>query len=111
LFNDLFGRMNRADEENIWKEFLQIITNIENPQLIYYGSYETVFLRRLKKRYGDTAEDGGSLVHGLMKSAQNVLSVMYGRGLFSDVFQRSQGHCILSRLQSGQLRNPRASEA
>jgi len=72
----------RADEENIWKEFLQIITNIENPQLIYYGSYETVFLRRLKKRYGDTAEDGRSLVHGLMKSAQNVLSVVYGRVYF-----------------------------
>jgi len=72
----------RADEENIWKEFLQIITHIENPQLIYYGSYETVFLRHLKKRYGDTAEDGSSLVHGLMKSAQNVLSVVYGRVYF-----------------------------
>jgi len=72
----------RAAEENIWKEFLQIITNIENPQLIYYGSYETVFLRRLKKRYGDTAEDGRSLVHGLIKSAQNVLSVEYGRVYF-----------------------------
>jgi predicted RecB family nuclease len=72
----------RADEENIWKEFLQIITNIENPQLIYYGSYEKVFLRRLKKRYGDTAEDGRSLVHRLMKSAQNILAVVYGRVYF-----------------------------
>ena len=72
----------RADEETIWKEFLQIITNIENPQLIYYGSYETVFLRRLKKRYGDSAADGRSLVHGLMKSAQNVVSVVYGRVYF-----------------------------
>jgi predicted RecB family nuclease len=41
-----------ADEEKIWMDFLQLITNIENPQLIYYSSYETVFLRRLKKRYG-----------------------------------------------------------
>ena len=72
----------RADEEKIWKDFLQIITNIENPQLIYYGSYETVFLRRLKKRYGDTAEDGRSLVYGLMKSARNILSVVYGRAYF-----------------------------
>ena len=72
----------RANEENIWREFLQTITTIENPQLIYYGSYETAFLRRLKKRYGDTAEDGRSLVHGLMKSAQNVLSVVYGRVYF-----------------------------
>jgi hypothetical protein len=45
------------------RTFLQIIATIENPQLIYYGSYETVFLRRLKKRYGDTAEDGRLLVH------------------------------------------------
>jgi predicted RecB family nuclease len=72
----------RADEENIWKDFLQIIATIENPQLIYYGSYETVFLRRLKKRYGDTAEDGRLLVHGLMKSAKNILSVVYGRAYF-----------------------------
>lgn len=72
----------RADEEKIWKDFLQLIATIENPQLIYYGSYETVFLRRLKKRYGDTAEDGRLLVHGLMKSAQNILSVVYGRAYF-----------------------------
>jgi predicted RecB family nuclease len=72
----------RADEEKIWKDFLQIITNIDNPQLIYYGSYESVFLRRLRKRYGDTAEDGRSLVHGLMNSAQNILSVVYGRVYF-----------------------------
>ncbi len=72
----------RADEENIWREFLQIITNIENPQLIYYGSYETVFLRHMKKRYGDTTEDGRSVVHGLMESAQNILSVVYGHVYF-----------------------------
>ena len=72
----------RADEAKIWKDFLQLITNIENPQLIYYGNYETVFLRRLKKRYGDTAEAGRSLVHGLLKSATNVLSVVYGRVYF-----------------------------
>ncbi|SPE29774.1 transposase [Candidatus Sulfopaludibacter sp. SbA6] len=72
----------RADEESIWREFLQIITKIENPQLIYYGSYETVFLRRLTRRYGDTAGDARSVVHGLMRSAQNILSVVYGRVYF-----------------------------
>jgi predicted RecB family nuclease len=72
----------RADEENIWREFLQFISNIENPQLLYYGSYETVFLRRLKKRYGDTTEDGRSVVHGLMKSAHNILSILYGHVYF-----------------------------
>jgi predicted RecB family nuclease len=67
-----------VDEESIWREFLQIITNVDNPQLIYYGSYETIFLRHLKKRYGDTTEAGHSVVPGLMKSAQNILSVIYG---------------------------------
>ena len=70
------------DEENIWREFLQIVTNIENPQLLYYGSYETVFLRHLKKRYGDTTAEGRSVVHGLMASAKNILSVLYGRVYF-----------------------------
>src|ERR1039457_7332929 len=32
----------RADEEKIWKDFLQIITNIDNPQLIYYGDRKSV---------------------------------------------------------------------
>jgi predicted RecB family nuclease len=71
-----------AEEENIWREFLQIITKIENPQLIYYGSYETEFLRKMKKRYGDTTEAGRSVVDGLMKSAQNILSVLYGTVYF-----------------------------
>lgn len=71
-----------VDEENIWHEFLQIIAKVENPQLIFYGSYETAFLRRMKKRYGDTFEVDGSMVHGLMKSAQNILSIVYGRVYF-----------------------------
>lgn len=72
----------RVNEENIWREFLQIIAKIENPQLIFYGSYETAFLRRMKKRYGDTSEVEGSTVHRLMKSAQNILSIVYGRVYF-----------------------------
>jgi predicted RecB family nuclease len=71
-----------VDEENIWREFLQIIAKIENPQLIFYGSYETAFLRRMKKRYSDTSEVDGSMVHKLMKSAQNILSIVYGRVYF-----------------------------
>jgi predicted RecB family nuclease len=72
----------RTDEESIWREFLQIIRNIENPQLLYYGSYETAFLRRLQKRYGAASEEAHSVVQGLMKSAQNILSVVYGRIYF-----------------------------
>ena len=79
----------RADEGNIWREFIQIITNIENPQLIYYGGYETVFLRRLAKRYGNTAEDARSVLHRLINSAQMGVRVTqvtptYGGGICSE---------------------------
>lgn len=72
----------RVAEENIWREFLQIIASIENPQLIHYGSYETTFLRRLRKRYGDTTIGARSVLDKLMESALNVLSVLYGRVYF-----------------------------
>jgi predicted RecB family nuclease len=34
----------RADEKGIWTEFLDILSALENPVLLHYGSYETVFL-------------------------------------------------------------------
>lgn len=40
------------DERTIWSEFLRILATIEMPVLIHYGSYETVFLRRMGERYG-----------------------------------------------------------
>jgi len=41
-----------ADERIIWSQFITIIDNLPNPQLIHYGSYETLFLRRMCERYG-----------------------------------------------------------
>ncbi|HET8562570.1 MAG TPA: TM0106 family RecB-like putative nuclease, partial [Candidatus Binatia bacterium] len=70
-----------AGEERIWREFLQVIVAIENPQLIHYGSYEIAFLRRMKRRYGDTTEDG-ALVGRLIEGARNALSVIYGHIYF-----------------------------
>jgi predicted RecB family nuclease len=76
-----FWADDRAGEESIWREFLQIIATTENPQLFYYGSYETTFLRNMKKRYGDRPENGVS-VDRLIQSALNVVSAMYGRIYF-----------------------------
>ena len=70
-----------AGEETIWQQFLDIIATIENPQLFHYGSYETAFLRRMRKRYGDGGEKGIS-VERLIQGAQNVLSAIYGRVYF-----------------------------
>ena len=60
---------------------LRIIATTEDPQLFHYGSYETKFLRHMKKRYGDGAEKGIS-VDRLIHGARNVLSDMYGRIYF-----------------------------
>jgi predicted RecB family nuclease len=43
----------RAEEQQIWEAFLHTVATIDHPQLIYYGSYETTFLKRMKGRYGE----------------------------------------------------------
>ena len=40
-----------SDEERMWAECLVALNAIDEPRLIYYGSYETSFLRQMKKRY------------------------------------------------------------
>lgn len=45
-----------ADEETMWTDCLAILMAIDHPQLIYYGSYETTFLKRMETRYCATSE-------------------------------------------------------
>jgi predicted RecB family nuclease len=70
-----------SDEREIWTSFLRVLATIEAPQLIHYGSYETVFLKRMKERYGVAGEDS-TLVERLMSEAVNLLSVIYARIYF-----------------------------
>jgi hypothetical protein len=42
----------REDEEKIWKEFVELLSTIDNPVLIHYGSYETTFIKTMCNRYG-----------------------------------------------------------
>ena len=39
-------------EKRIWSEFLGILSAIETPVLIHYGSFETVFLKSMRQRCG-----------------------------------------------------------
>ena len=39
-----------SDEGRIWREFLSKLVEVENPVLIHYGSFETVFLKRMSHR-------------------------------------------------------------
>ncbi len=40
-----------SNEKEICETFVQILKTIDNPQLIYYGSYEKVFLKKVKENY------------------------------------------------------------
>jgi len=70
-----------ADEERrIWGDFLDVLSGIETPVLIHYGSYETIFLRRMCERYGGPSE--GSVAAKALASPLNLLSYLFARVYF-----------------------------
>ncbi len=69
-----------ADEQNIWAECLHRLMMIDNPRLIYYGSYETRFLKRMRARYPHIGNP--TFLEQLTKSAWNLLSVIYAQVYF-----------------------------
>ena len=68
------------DERTIWNRMLGILATVENPVLIHYGSYETVFLRRMCERYGEPLQ--GSKAAGAIRASVNLLSVTFARVYF-----------------------------
>jgi predicted RecB family nuclease len=68
------------DEERIWKDFLNILSGVDHPILMHYGSYETTFLRRMCDRYGEPPKV--SIVGKAIASSVNLLSVIYARVYF-----------------------------
>jgi transposase-like protein len=76
-----FWANEKADEKNIWILFLGILAKIDNPQLIYYGHYEKVFLKKMKERYSKTSHDV-LLVDQLSTESINLLSVIYSQIYF-----------------------------
>lgn len=71
----------RRDEHRIWREFLEILMRLEKPLLIHYGSYETLFLRRMMERYppARAAREG---IEQAATRATNLLSLSYGQVYF-----------------------------
>jgi predicted RecB family nuclease len=67
-------------EKTIWTDFLGVLSEIESPVLVHYGSYETVFLKRMRKRYGDLSKS--SLLDNVINSAVNLLSFVFARIYF-----------------------------
>jgi transposase len=70
-----------SEEQEIWAAFLQTLAQIDNPQLIHYGSYETTFLKRMQARYRETVEHQAFLDQ-LIAESVNVLSVIYAQIYF-----------------------------
>lgn len=80
-------------EKKIWRDFLRILSRIENPVLIHYGSYETTFIKRMCDRYGGSTEEPA--VAKAIKSTVNVLSVVYSQiyfPAFSNGLKEIAGH-------------------
>jgi len=69
------------DEGKIWREFLAILETVEKPVLIYYGSYESTFLKRMTERH--TNEVGNdAFLQKVAKEAVNLLAHIYGQVYF-----------------------------
>jgi len=82
------------DERKIWNEFIGILTTITDPVLIHYGSYETIFLKRMGDRYGVPPAE--SRVAGAVKKSINLLSVIFAQVYFPTFSNRLKdiGHFL-----------------
>ena len=73
-----------ADDEKgeklIWNDFLGALSEITNPHLIYYGSYETTFLKRMCERHGPPP--AGSQAATAVDNPTNLLSYIYAQIYF-----------------------------
>lgn len=76
-----FWANERVDEKKIWALSLGVLAKIDNPQLIHYGSYETIFLKRMKERYPDVVEDT-SFLDQLIAQSINLVSIIYAQIYF-----------------------------
>jgi len=69
-----------TDEERVWYSFLDILSAINRPVLIHYGSFETTFLKRMCERYGGPPAD--SAVAKAISTSVNILSLIFAQVYF-----------------------------
>src|SRR6266849_3053780 len=68
------------EEKLMWNDFLGVLSEITNPHLIHYGTYETTFLKRMCDRHG--RPPAGSQAATAMDHATNLLSFIYAQIYF-----------------------------
>jgi hypothetical protein len=71
---------NLEDEATIWQKFLDILSSVEKPVLIHYGSLESNYLKEMCERYGGPPD--GSASEKAVKESINILSVTYAQIYF-----------------------------
>ena len=64
------------EERRIWDDFLAVLSALDNPLLVHYGSYETIFLKQMYRRYG--GPENNSVAAAALASPLNLLSVIFG---------------------------------
>ena len=72
-----FWADDEAGEERIFREFLDIVGRYEDFALFSYGSYESVFLKRMRKRVGSKKS-----IDRMLDASVNVLRAIYGKVYF-----------------------------
>lgn len=68
------------EEKHIWTDFVNILSEIDSPVLVHYGSFETNFLKRMCDRYGELPE--GSALAKAVESSLNLVSVVFAQIYF-----------------------------
>jgi predicted RecB family nuclease len=68
-------------ERIMWEKCLRDLKAIGNAQIVSYGAYETRFLRHMKARYALSPDDS-EFVDGLIGTALNLVSCIYGKIYF-----------------------------
>jgi predicted RecB family nuclease len=82
------------DEGRIWSKFLTIVSSIDKPVLIFYGSYETTFIKSMCSRYSEQCN--GEDAEKTLSSSINILSIIYGQFYFpvaSNGLKEIAGYC------------------
>jgi len=69
-----------SDERTIWTDFLAVVSEVEKPVLIHYGSFETKFMKKMCDRYGSPPD--GSIAAVAIASSLNLLSPIFATVYF-----------------------------
>ena len=76
-----FWANNADDEKQIWIDFLTVLSEIPDPRIVHYGSYETTFLKRMGQLYG-TPCDVSAAASTAIAQPVNILSLIFARIYF-----------------------------